>query len=155
MIGRDFPSAVFTVRAEGLSRHAGEISFPGGLQDPGETLPQTAVREAAEEIGLVGADILGSLPPVHTFVSAILMVPFVAGVDTAPDFVVNRGEIDRILLFPLADLARAEESVEYPREGGRVWHGWAYRMEGDTIWGATGMVLHSLLEVVRMKTSWL
>ncbi len=46
------PSLMFTVRAAALSRHAGEISFPGGLQDPGETLVQTALREAHEEIGL-------------------------------------------------------------------------------------------------------
>ena len=44
------PSLVFTVRAIDLSRHAGEISFPGGLQDPGETLQQTAVREASRTL---------------------------------------------------------------------------------------------------------
>ena len=155
LIETQAPAVVFTVRAGRLSRHAGEISFPGGLQDPGETLAETAEREAREEIGLFGAEILGSLPAVHTFVSAILMVPFVAALDDAPRFVVNEGEIDRVLTFPLADLARAEGTVEYPREGGRVWRGWAYPMDEDTIWGATGMVLHSLLQVVRMETSWL
>ena len=65
------PSLVFTVRAAALSRHAGEISFPGGLQDPGETLVETALREAHEEIGLDPSlpTLLGALPPVHTFVS--------------------------------------------------------------------------------------
>jgi 8-oxo-dGTP pyrophosphatase MutT (NUDIX family) len=155
LIGAEAPSLVFTMRAEGLSRHAGEISFPGGLQDPGETLAETAEREALEEIGMVGAEMLGALPAVHTFVSAILMVPFVAALERVPEFVKNEGEIERILTFRLADLARAEEAVEYPREGGRVWWGWAYRMDGDTIWGATGMVLHSLLQVARKETSWM
>ena len=50
------PSLVFTVALDGLSRHAGEISFPGGLQDPGETLSETALRESFEEIGLAASD---------------------------------------------------------------------------------------------------
>ena len=44
--------AVFTRRRDDLKRHPGEISFPGGRQDPGETLMETALREAHEEIGL-------------------------------------------------------------------------------------------------------
>ena len=58
-------SLVFTVRSSDLSRHAGEISFPGGLQDPGETLSETALREAFEEIGLEprSTDLVGALPP--------------------------------------------------------------------------------------------
>ena len=78
---------MFTVRAAALSRHAGEISFPGGLQDPGETLVETALREAHEEIGLdpdAVDDSLGALPPVHTFVSGILVVPFVGMLRRCP-----------------------------------------------------------------------
>ena len=79
------PALVFTVRSAALSRHAGEISFPGGLQDPGETLAETALREANEEIGLDPAlpRVLGALSPVHTFVSGILVVPFVGTLDRA------------------------------------------------------------------------
>ena len=62
------PALVFTVRSSDLSRHAGEISFPGGLQDPGESLQETALREAHEEIGLdpSAVELLGALPAVHT-----------------------------------------------------------------------------------------
>ena len=59
--------AIFTERRADLSRHAGEISFPGGRQDhPGEDLRKTALREAHEEIGLDPADVelVGALPPV-------------------------------------------------------------------------------------------
>jgi 8-oxo-dGTP pyrophosphatase MutT (NUDIX family) len=85
------PSLVFTVRSSGMSRHAGEISFPGGLQDPGETLRQTALREAFEEIGLDTAttELMGALPPVHTTVSGILVVPFVGMLESLPAFVVS------------------------------------------------------------------
>src|SRR5712692_4404421 len=69
---------VFTRRTDTLSRHAGEISFPGGLADPDEVLPSAALREAEEELGLDPSDVelVGVLPAVHTRVTGILIVPF-------------------------------------------------------------------------------
>lgn len=150
-------SLVFTVRSSDLSRHAGEISFPGGLQDPGETLSQTALREAFEEIGLVPetTELVGALPPVHTTVSGILVVPFVGVLETLPALVVSDGEIEEVLTFTVARLAEVERPVEVAREPGRVWHGFAYELDGYMIWGATGWMLHSLLEIVRKEASWL
>ena len=151
------PSLVFTVRSSGMSRHAGEISFPGGLQDPGETLAQTALREAFEEIGLDAAttELVGALPPVNTTVSGILVVPFVGMLESLPAFVVSEEEIEEVLTFPVARLAEVERPVEVAREPGRVWHGFAYELDGYMIWGATGWMLHSLLEIVRKEASWL
>src|SRR6266540_6841025 len=51
------PRLVFTRRSDTLSRHAGEISFPGGLVDPGEDLSVAALREAEEELGLAPEDV--------------------------------------------------------------------------------------------------
>lgn len=151
------PSLVFTVRSSDLSRHAGEISFPGGLQDPGEMLRQTALREAFEEIGLdpESTDLVGALPPVHTTVSGILVVPFVGMLEALPAFVVSDGEIDEVLTFSVARLAEAERMVEVARETGHVWRGYSYQLDGYTIWGATGWMLHMLLEVVRREAPWL
>ncbi len=63
------PRLVFTRRTETLSRHAGEISFPGGLADEGEDPATAALREAEEELGLAPADVelVGSLPHVQEF----------------------------------------------------------------------------------------
>ncbi|MET0801107.1 MAG: CoA pyrophosphatase [Actinomycetota bacterium] len=150
------PSLVLTVRAAALSRHAGEISFPGGLQDPGEALAETALREANEEIGLDPSlpVLLGALPAVHTFVSGILVVPFVATLERAPQFTVNEHEIDEVLTFGLDRLARAERTVSYDRPGGSVWRGFDYELDGHTVWGATGWMVHSLLEAIRRETTW-
>jgi len=65
--GPEPTSLVFTERHADLSRHAGEISFPGGLQDPGETLVQTALRECREEIDLDPHDVevVGSVDGGH------------------------------------------------------------------------------------------
>ncbi len=144
------PSVVFTRRTEHLSRHAGEISFPGGLRHgEEEDVRWTALRESHEELGLEPAavDVLGALPPVHTTVSGILIVPFVGLLADRPRFRASQAEIAEVLEFPLDELARAEGSVEFPRDG-RVYRGFAYEMPGATIWGATARILHELLEIV-------
>lgn len=150
------PALIFTVRAAALSRHAGEISFPGGLQDPEETLAETALREANEEIGLESSltTLLGALPPVHTFVSSILVVPFVGTLARVPAFTISDAEIDEVLVFGLEELAAAERSISYDRPDGGVWHGFAYELAGHTVWGATGSMLHTLLETMRKETRW-
>jgi 8-oxo-dGTP pyrophosphatase MutT (NUDIX family) len=145
------PSVVFTRRTEHLSRHAGEISFPGGLrhgEDDG--LRATALRETQEELGLDpnAVDVLGALPPVHTFVSGILIVPFVGAIAEHPPFRPNEDEIAEVLEFGLAALDDAEHLVEFAREGG-VYRGYAYEMREATIWGATAKILHDLLETTR------
>lgn len=142
-------SVVFTRRADTLSRHPGEISFPGGLAHAEDgTLLDTAKRETEEELGLPrdGWEILGALPAVHTFVSGILIVPFVGMLPPRPAFHPNPHEIAEVLWFPLADLAHAEREVEYVR-GDDVYGGFAYEMPGATIWGATARILHSLIEI--------
>jgi 8-oxo-dGTP pyrophosphatase MutT (NUDIX family) len=151
------PSLVFTRRAADLSRHAGEISFPGGLQDPGETLAETALRESREEVDLdpASVDLVGALPPVHTHVSAILVVPFVGVLASPPSLTHSVGEIDEVLTFGIGQLAGVESAMELARDDGRVWTGWAYELEGSLIWGATGLMLHDLLEVLRKETPWL
>ena len=151
------PALVFTRRAADLSRHAGEISFPGGLQDPGETLIETALRESREEIDLDPAvvEIVGALPPVPVRVSSILVVPFVGMMRTPPALTHSAGEIDEVLTFPVRRLGRIESAMELVREDGGVWTGWAYELEGSLIWGATGLMVHDLLEVLRKETSWL
>lgn len=151
------PTLIFTVRAPDLSRHAGEVSFPGGLLDEGETLVDAALRETFEEIGIAPSDveILGALPAVNTSVSGILVVPFVGMVERPPAFIVSDAEITKVLSFPVATLAEVEREVEYPREGGGVWRGWDYELEGEVVWGATGWMLRSLLELMRKETPWL
>jgi 8-oxo-dGTP pyrophosphatase MutT (NUDIX family) len=154
----DQPSLLFTERAAALSRHAGEVSFPGGLQDPGDDgLAATALRETHEELGIAPAAItvLGALAPIHTFVSGILVTPFVAVLDATPPLRVSEAEISRVLEVPVRTLAAAEEERELREAGGATWRGWWYPVPDATIWGATGYMVHELLQLVRREAPWL
>ena len=146
---------IFTRRAETLSRHPGEISFPGGLQHEEDAdLVATALRETEEELGLPVGDVevLGALEPVHTFVSAILIVPFVGVVSGTPSFAPSEAEIAEVLSYPVDELSAAETTVEWPRDG-HVYRGSAYPMsDGNTIWGATAKILNEMIELLRRPT---
>jgi 8-oxo-dGTP pyrophosphatase MutT (NUDIX family) len=151
----DEPTVLFTERAAALSRHAGEVSFPGGLAEPDdEGLRDTALRETREELGIDPAtiDVLGALPPIHTFVSGILVTPFVGVLSTLPSLTVSQAEIARVLEVPLRALDAAEEERELQEASGSTWRGWWYPMPDATIWGATGFMVHELLALVRKET---
>ena len=144
---------VFTRRTEHLSRHAGEISFPGGIRHEDDAdLRATALRESEEELALApsAVEVLGALPAVHTFVSSILVVPFVGLLRGRPAFRPDAGEIAEVLEYGLTSLIDAERTVEFRRQEG-VYRGYAYEMGPHTIWGATARILHDLLELVRAE----
>jgi 8-oxo-dGTP pyrophosphatase MutT (NUDIX family) len=133
-----------TIRASGLTRHAGQISLPGGAADAGETLAETALREAAEEIAVDPASVrvLGELTPVHVLVSGFTLHPIVGVVDRRPDFAPAPGEVQEILEVSLHDLRDASRI----RQGTRIREGVAveypyFDLLGHQVWGATAMVL--------------
>jgi 8-oxo-dGTP pyrophosphatase MutT (NUDIX family) len=137
-----------TVRASGLARHAGQISLPGGACDPGETLADTALREAAEEIGVDGdaVRVLGELTPVHVVVSGFTLHPVVGVTNVRPSFVSAPGEVAEVLEIPLEDLRDASRI----RHGTRIREGVAieypyFDLLGHQVWGATAMVLGELI----------
>jgi 8-oxo-dGTP pyrophosphatase MutT (NUDIX family) len=144
---------LFTKRTEDLPRHPGEISFPGGIRHGGEPIATTALRETEEELGIAPSqvELLGALPPLHTFVSSILIVPFVGVLEPRPELRPNPGEIAEVLEYSLDELVAAETAVEWRRERG-VYRGYAYEMGDHTIWGATAMILRSFLELTRETT---
>ena len=142
--GPEGPALPLTVRASGLARHAGQISLPGGAADPGETLAQTALREAQEEIGVDPATVrvLGELTPVHVLVSGFTLHPVVGVTHERPAFQASAGEVDEILevsLDHLRDASRIRRGTRI-REGVAVEYPY-FDLLGHQVWGATAMVL--------------
>ena len=107
--GDDGAEVLLTRRSMHMRNHRGEISFPGGRLDPGETPIETALREAHEEVGLDPRlpSVVGELAHLNTIVSRSYIVPIVSVLDHRPDVEPLTGEVDRVLWTPLAELAQA------------------------------------------------
>jgi 8-oxo-dGTP pyrophosphatase MutT (NUDIX family) len=130
--------------------HSGEVSFPGGKAEPDDPdEAATALREAAEEVGLVaeaaGVRVVGRLDEVFIPVSDFRIVPILAIAERQPHLTANPAEVARILnppvsaFLPDAPIEVVERTIrDWPlRYGG-------YRIEGLHVWGATGRILGQL-----------
>ena len=147
--GSEGPEVLLTRRSWELRHHRGEVSFPGGRLDPGETAVDAALREAHEEVGLdpTHVSVRGELEHLNTVVSRSYIVPKVA---TVPEPLALRGEtmeVDRVMWVPLAEFTRADtyrSEVWGIGATDRVLH--FFELEDETVWGATAHMLVDLLE---------
>jgi 8-oxo-dGTP pyrophosphatase MutT (NUDIX family) len=145
------PGLIFTERRADLRRHAGEISFPGGRADQGDTdAVATALREAHEEIGLdpAAVELAGALPPTGTFATGYRILPFVglipdpAGLALEP----SPDEVETIIALRLDALRDGYAMRRLVRRGVAI-HTPTYEVEGQPlIWGATARILGELLD---------
>jgi 8-oxo-dGTP pyrophosphatase MutT (NUDIX family) len=138
--------AVFTKRRADLKRHAGEISFPGGRRDDGETLEETALREAWEEVGLPSSsvDLVGALAPVGTFVTNYAIYPFVGLISHGFEWVAQEAEVAEVLELALEDLVAGHSLKRLVRRG-MAFKTDVYEVGGHMVWGATARILGDLL----------
>jgi 8-oxo-dGTP pyrophosphatase MutT (NUDIX family) len=148
--GGNGPEVVLTRRSQHLTNHKGEVSFPGGRIDVGESAVDAALREAREEIDLdiTRLRIVGQLSAISTFVSGSHVVPVVAHLREPPNLQVSNGEVDRVFTVPLIDLVRddtySEEHWGAPPDAYQLHF---FHLDDETIWGATGKMLHQLINV--------
>ncbi len=143
---------LFTKRTDKVKEHKGQISFPGGAyEDKDGTLLNTALRECAEEIGLVAdkVEVLGELDDEVTAVSNYVVSPFVALVPWPYQFKVDGEEVEQIIEVPLRALLDKERwHKEKEIVNGREVTLYFYHYAGRVIWGATARILVQLLDVL-------
>jgi 8-oxo-dGTP pyrophosphatase MutT (NUDIX family) len=151
-----FQGSIYTIlmqRPDYAGVHSGQISFPGGKKEPVDKNDiQTALREANEEVGVdpETINVIGTLTPLFIPVSNMIVTPVVGWTNERPDFKHQPGEVDflietdiRKFLDPLIlkikpfELRGEKINVKY------------FDYEGHVIWGATAMILHELLTIIR------
>jgi 8-oxo-dGTP pyrophosphatase MutT (NUDIX family) len=150
------PYVVLTRRAQHLRSHRGEVSFPGGGQDAGETLLETALREAHEEVALdpSSVQVVGELDHLQTVTSRSFIVPFVGVLPRRPTLEPNPSEVELVLHVALNELLLdgvfREERWGLPPLDRPIYF---FEIVGDTIWGATASMLRNLLAIAT-GTGW-
>jgi 8-oxo-dGTP pyrophosphatase MutT (NUDIX family) len=146
----DHAHVVLTVRSEHV-RHRGQVSLPGGVIEPGETIEHAALREAREEIALDAHDVrvMGHLTPIDIPVSGFRLHPVVAAAATRPRLARADIEVARIVEVPVAALfdpshvrlrsmVRDGSTMDVP----------SFDLGDVVVWGATGMVLAEFLTLL-------
>jgi 8-oxo-dGTP pyrophosphatase MutT (NUDIX family) len=141
------PALLLTLRTETVSTHKGQISFPGGSLEQGESSEEAALREAHEEIGLDPSHVtvLGRLDQTPTFVSGYVITPVVGWVSSEHVLEPNPSEVAALILAPIAALTEeirvepgfVHDGFSYPTEA------WVY--DGHIIWGVTARLLRMFL----------
>ncbi|WP_415380761.1 NUDIX hydrolase [Halosimplex sp. TS25] len=145
---------LFTKRAEHLSDHPGQMSFPGGGREPADAdLLATALREGNEEIGLRAeeVEVVGRLDDIRT-ITDYLVRPFVVRV-VDREYRPSDAEVAEVAVLPvdgLTDLDNYEsERRDHPHYGEIRLH--FFHVGGYTVWGATANMLVQLLD---LTTDW-
>jgi 8-oxo-dGTP pyrophosphatase MutT (NUDIX family) len=150
----DGAALLFTKRADHLSDHPGQMSFPGGGREPADAdLRETACREAEEEVGMKREELefVGRLDDIET-VTRYSVRPFVA---RAPDreYVPGDEEVAEVAVLSLADLTDLDnyesERRDHPYYGDIRLH--FFYVDGYTVWGATARIFVQFLE---LATDW-
>lgn len=149
------PTVLLTQRHSGLAKHAGQVAFPGGRLDDGETAVDAALREAEEETGLFRSFVtpLGYLDGFLT-VTQYLVTPVVALVEEGFTLQPQPSEVDDIFEVPLAFLMNAANRQTQSREWkGLTRHFYVYPFGERYIWGATAGMIKNLHDRLYGKTS--
>lgn len=143
---------LFTRRTDRVESHKGQVSFPGGACDEGETTPeQTALREAEEEIGVRPGDVrvLGRLSQLIT-ISSFRVTPVVGIIPWPYTFKVAGVEVARVFTIPLLWLANRHNYWEFSmRESDRSLIAY-HPYDGELLWGATARMTVTFLKILEI-----
>lgn len=142
-------------RASYNGMHSKQVAFPGGkMEDTDNDLIMTALREAYEEIGLDAkdVDVAGFISPVFVYVSNFLVQPVIAFMDKIGEFKPCEREVERILPVSLSDIFEnlGESEVGSAIDATMRWISPAFIVhENIIVWGATGMIIAELEDVLK------
>jgi 8-oxo-dGTP pyrophosphatase MutT (NUDIX family) len=150
------PDVLMLQRADTLRNHAGQVAFPGGVREPGDVdAAATALREAAEEVGLdpTTVEVVAHLPTLWIPVSDFLVTPILGWWrDPHPVRPMDAAEVARVERLPVSQLVDPANRLRIRHPSG--WIGPAFRIREMLVWGFTAGVLSSLLEMGGWSVPW-
>ncbi|EHL96704.1 hydrolase, NUDIX family [Acetobacteraceae bacterium AT-5844] len=151
VVMHESPTVLLTLRTAKLSSHAGQVAFPGGRMEPGESAEQAALRESWEEIGLGPAlpRVRGRLPD-HLTGTGYRITPVLALVPPPLKLIPEPGEVELIFEYDLSrllDPSLPEKRMVQVRGAERSF--WVWPHERHFVWGATAAILRNLALVLR------
>ena len=141
---------LYTRRTEWVESHKGQVSFPGGACDTGETAAEsTALREAQEEVGIDPSQvrILGRLTDLVT-ITSFRVTPVVGLIDWPAVFRLGENEVERVFTIPLEWLADTRNRWEFPLAGRNGTVIAYHPFDGELLWGATARMTVNFLNVL-------
>jgi 8-oxo-dGTP pyrophosphatase MutT (NUDIX family) len=150
--GPEGPDVLLTERAHDMRSHPGQVSFPGGSIDAGETAIEAALREADEEVGLdpSGVEVFATMPELWLPPSNFAVTP-VLGYwrDPVELMVVSEAEVHAIHRVSIRELVDPEHRIQIRHPGGWVGPGFLIGDDKDVIlWGFTGGILTRFLDFI-------
>lgn len=146
------PYTIFIKRQVYEGVHSGQISFPGGRQEPDDIdLAYTALREAYEEVGveMTQVTLLGKLSALYVERSNHLVYPYVGVLKNLGTLYPNEREVQKIICSPVLDLSKQQSKHFFTlKRNGMEYQMPYYDLQGEVLWGATAMIVSELNELL-------
>jgi 8-oxo-dGTP pyrophosphatase MutT (NUDIX family) len=146
------PRILLTVRPEGMSKHAGQVAFPGGRWEEGESLVETALRETEEEVLIpkTQIDVLGALTPLYIPPTRFCVYPFVGAMYSFPDMEAQSDEVASMFGVSTQELNNPSFRHTFMNEISGIPGDTPYfSLNDEKVWGATAMMLAELSVVIQ------
>ena len=145
-------SMVFSLRSDDLPVHGGQISFPGGALEEGEIPEQAAIRETEEEVGISrdGIELIGRLDDLIAR-TGFVVTPFVGVIQPQDEYKIQPTEVVEVFEAPMSVLLHPDNpEIRYLEYRKKTYPIYFYRHEAYEIWGITGRILKSFLDLARL-----
>ena len=148
---RDTFNFILTLRSKKVETHKGQISLPGGVQEENESLAETALREANEEIGVLPeiVEIIGKLSTIYVPYSGFKIYPYVGWTKSIPNLKASAEEVEKIIFAPINELLNNENQRKKPTvlRGIPVTMPY-FNLNNEKVWGATSMILSEFKQLI-------
>ena len=142
---------ILTLRSKKVETHKGQISLPGGVQEKNESLKETALREAEEEIGTLPKtiEIIGELSSLCIPFSGYKVHPYVGWASAPPKLIPCAQEVERIIIVPVNELIDEKNQTQKKTilRGIPVTMPY-FSLKGEIVWGATSMILSEFKQII-------